>query len=67
MSTYLARSTVGSGATVGVLYPRYHGSLVMAKNFGHGRFRPATNGWGTIHPVPYMAPPLQAEEERPPT
>jgi hypothetical protein len=25
-----------------------------------------TNGWGTIHPVPDKAPPLQAEEEGPP-
>jgi hypothetical protein len=61
-----ARSTKGLGATVEVLYPGYHRSLIMAQNFWYYRFPPVTNDWGTIHHVPDIAPPLQAEEEGPP-
>jgi hypothetical protein len=35
----------------------------MAQNFGYDWFHPAANGWGTIHPIPDKALPLQAEEE----
>jgi hypothetical protein len=38
----------------------------MAQDSGHGRFRPVANGWGTIHLITDMAPPLQAKEEGPP-
>jgi hypothetical protein len=52
---------------VRVLYPGYRGSPVMTQNSGYDRFPPAANDWETIHPVSDMAPPLQAEEEGPPT
>jgi hypothetical protein len=57
---FTARSMEGSGATIEVKYPRYHGPLFTTQNSGHGRFPPAANGWGTIHTVPNKAPPLQA-------
>jgi hypothetical protein len=53
----------GSGATVGVKYPGYHGSPVTAQNSGYDQFPPAVNGWATIHLIPDKAPPLQADEE----
>jgi hypothetical protein len=52
---------------VRVLYLGYRGLSVTAKNFGYNRFPLTTNGWETIHPIPDMAPPLQVEEEGPPT
>jgi hypothetical protein len=39
----------------------------MTQNSGYDWFLPAKNGWGTIHPVPDMAPSLQAEEGGSPT
>jgi hypothetical protein len=52
---------------VGVLYPGYHRSPVMAQISRDDRFLPAASSWGTTHPVLDMAPPLQAEEDGPPT
>jgi hypothetical protein len=52
---------------VGVLYPDYHESLVMAHKSRYDRFQPVANGWGTMHPILDMAPPLLAEQEGPPT
>jgi hypothetical protein len=52
---------------VGVKYPGYFGSPVMAQNSGYDRFHPAANDWRTIHPIPDKAPPPQAEDEGPPT
>jgi hypothetical protein len=52
---------------VGVKYPGYRGSPVTTQNFGYDRFPPAVNDWGTIHPIPDKAPPIQAEEEGLPT
>jgi hypothetical protein len=43
---------------VGVLYPEYRGSPVMAQNSGYDQFPLAANGLGTMHPVLDMAPPL---------
>jgi hypothetical protein len=39
----------------------------MAQNFGYDPFPLAANDWETIHPIPYMAPPLRAKEEGLPT
>jgi hypothetical protein len=39
----------------------------MTQNFGYDWFPPAANDWGTIHPVLDMTPPIQTEEEGPPT
>jgi hypothetical protein len=61
------RSTEGSRAVVGVLYPEYHGSLVTTHNSGYDRFPPAANGWGTTHSIPNMSPPLLGEGEGTPT
>jgi hypothetical protein len=33
----------------------------------YDRFPPAANGWGTIHLIQDMVPPLLAREEGPPT
>jgi hypothetical protein len=52
---------------VGVLYPRNRGPPITTQNSRYDRFPPTTNGWGIIHPVLDMAPPLLAEEEGPPT
>jgi hypothetical protein len=41
----------GLGATVGVMYPEYHGPLVTAQNSGYDWFPLAANGSGTIHPI----------------
>jgi hypothetical protein len=41
--------------------------VVTIQNFGYDRFPPATNDWGTIHPISDKAPPLQTEVEGPPT
>jgi hypothetical protein len=38
-------------ASVGVLYLRYHGSLVTAQKSRYDWFPPAASGWGTMHPV----------------
>jgi hypothetical protein len=62
-----AHSTEGSEATIEVLYPWYHRPLFMTHKSGCGWFPRAGNGWGTTHPIPDMAPPLLAEEERLPT
>jgi hypothetical protein len=55
----------GLGATVGVKYLGYRGSLVMAQNSRYDRFPLVVNGWRTIHPIPDKAPPLQDEEKGP--
>jgi hypothetical protein len=48
------------------LVPGYRRLSVTAQNSKYDWFPPAANDWGTtIHPVPYMAPPLQVEEEGP--
>jgi hypothetical protein len=57
------RSMEGSGAIVGVLYPGYRESLVMAQKSRYDRFPQAANDWGTIHPTLDMALPLLTEEE----
>ncbi len=49
------------------MYPGYFGLIVMTQNFGYDRFSLAANGWGTMHPVLDMAPPLLVEEEETPT
>jgi hypothetical protein len=36
---------------VGVLYPGYRRSPVTAKKSRYGRFPPAANYWGTMHPI----------------
>jgi hypothetical protein len=73
MSTYSTHCRVtnsdhplngGLRATVGV---EYHGSLVTAQSSKYDRFSPVANGWATIHLALDMAPPLQGEEEGPPT
>jgi hypothetical protein len=53
--------------SVRVLYPGYHGLPITIQNSGYDQFLPTANGWGTIHPVPDMAPPLQVVKERPAT
>jgi hypothetical protein len=64
---FTAHSMEGPGATIGVKYPGYRKSPVIAQNFGYDRFPPAANDGGTIHPVSDKAPPLQAEDEGSPT
>jgi hypothetical protein len=49
--------------SVGVSYPRYCGSLIMAQKSRYGRFPPAANGWGNKHTILDMSPPLLAKEE----
>jgi hypothetical protein len=51
---------------VRILYPVYRRPMVMAQDFGYDWFPPTANGWGTMHPIPDIAPPLQTEEEGPP-
>jgi hypothetical protein len=53
--------------TVEVLYPEYYRSPVTAQKSRYGRFPPAADGWGTMHPILGMTPPLLAKEEGPPT
>jgi hypothetical protein len=48
---------------IGAFYPRYREPSVMTQNSRYNRFPLVVNGWGTIHPVPDMAPPLLAKEE----
>jgi hypothetical protein len=76
MSTYsTSRQVNGSShplngrlrATVGVLYPGFHGLPVTTEKSIYDQFPPVANRWETMHPIPDMAPPLLAEEERPPT
>jgi hypothetical protein len=55
------------GLLLGSSTPDNRGSSVIAQNSGYDQFRPAANGWDTIHPVSDMAPPLQDEEDGPPT
>jgi hypothetical protein len=43
---------------VRVQYPGYRGSPVMAQKSRYDWFPLAANGWGTIHPISDMAPPL---------
>jgi hypothetical protein len=57
----------GMGTIIGVWYLGNYGSPVTAQNYGYDHFLLAANGYGTIHPIPNMAPPLPAEEEGPPT
>jgi hypothetical protein len=52
---------------VRVKYPRYRRPLVTAQNYGYEGFPLAENGWGIIHIVLDMAPPLQAKEDGSPT
>jgi hypothetical protein len=61
------RSTKVLGATVGVLYPGYHGSLFTAHKSRYDRFPLEENDWGTMHLVLDTAPLLLAEEEGTPT
>jgi hypothetical protein len=65
--SYITMGTDAGFGSVSVKYPGYYGPSVMAQIFGYNRFPPAANGWGTIHPVLNMTPPLLAEEEGPPT
>jgi hypothetical protein len=60
-------SMEGSGSTIRILYPGYCGSSVTAHKSRYGRFPPVASGWGTIHPIPDVAPPLLAREDGPPT
>jgi hypothetical protein len=55
------------GTGVGVKYPKYRGSQVMAQNSGYDRLPPTANSWGTILPVSDKAPPLEAKEVGTPT
>jgi hypothetical protein len=64
---FIARSTEGSGATVGVKYPRNRGTPVTSQNSGYDQFPLAANILGTIHPIPDKAPPIQAKVEGAPT
>jgi hypothetical protein len=57
----------GSGATVKVLYPGYHGWLVTAQKSRYNQFPLVANGWGTKYPIPDMVSPLLAKEEGLPT
>jgi hypothetical protein len=52
-----------SKCSVGVLYLGYRESPVTTKKSRYDQFPPAVNDWGTMHPVPDMAPPLLSEEE----
>jgi hypothetical protein len=54
-------------SSIEVKYPGYRGSPVTVQYFGYDQFPKVANGWGTIRHVPDMAPPLQDEEEGPPT
>jgi hypothetical protein len=65
--SYITTGTDAGFGSVGVKYPGYYGPSVMAQISGYEQFPPAANGWGSIHLVPDMAPPLLAEEEEPPT
>jgi hypothetical protein len=49
---------LGRPVIVGVKYPEYRGSPVMAQNSRYDRFPPAAIDWGSIHPVPHKAQPL---------
>jgi hypothetical protein len=42
----------GSGTTIVVLYPRYHGSPILAQKFGYNRFFLAANSWRTKYLIP---------------
>jgi hypothetical protein len=57
---------IGVCVGVWVKYPWYRGLPVTSQNYEYDWFYSAANSWGTIHPVPDMAPPLLAEEEGPP-
>jgi hypothetical protein len=48
-------------------YLGYHGLPVTAQNSRYDRFSPTANDWGNIHPYQETSPPLQVEEEVPPT
>jgi hypothetical protein len=50
-----------------VLYLGYHRSPVITHKSGYGWFPPMASGWGTMHPILDMAPPLLDEEEGSPT
>jgi hypothetical protein len=58
--TYIASSSTNK-------YVGYRGSSLTTQNSEYDRFPPATNGWGTLHPVSEVDPPLDVEEEEPPT
>jgi hypothetical protein len=60
------RSTEGTGATIGVLYPLYHRPPIMAQKYEYGLV-PASAKW-LENQVPRIgyAPPLLTEEEGPP-
>jgi hypothetical protein len=55
------------GLLSGSCTPGTTGSPVTTQNPGYDQFPLVANDWGTIHPIPDMAPPLQAKEEGPPT
>jgi hypothetical protein len=48
---------------IGAFYPGYREPSITTQNSRYNRFPPAVNGWGTIHPVPDVPPPLLAKEE----
>jgi hypothetical protein len=48
-----------------VLYRGYCGSLVTAHKSRYDWFPLVANGWGTMQPIPDIAPPLLAEGEQP--
>jgi hypothetical protein len=52
----------GSGSTIEVLHPGYHGPPVMAKQPGHDQLLQQQDGWGTGHLVLGTTPPLLAKE-----
>jgi hypothetical protein len=52
---------------VGVWYPGNRGSPVTSQNFEYDWFPPVAHGWRTMHDVPVIGPPLQAEGEGPST
>jgi hypothetical protein len=54
----------GLGATIGVLYLGYHGSLITAQQPGYHQLLQQQDDWGANHPVPGMTPPLLAREGR---
>jgi hypothetical protein len=53
--------------SVGVSYLRFCRPPVIAQNSRYDRSPQAANGWGTIYPIPDIAPSLRAENEEPPT
>jgi hypothetical protein len=55
------------GLLSGSCTPGTAGCQLRLKKYRYGRFPPAANDWGTIHPVLDMVPPLLTREEGSPT